>query len=237
MHYKEVSGKVLGPVVARFSGHSGGRELTTHRGIVLLITFVIYATYRMSRRPLSIVKSIFHQENCTIEVATNQTCGWAPFDDQRGKEILGLLDSAFLFVYAFGMFAAGYIAERSNIRYFLSISLVTCGVLSIVFGLAKTFQIHSLWYFVVIQVLMGLSQTGLPAVISVVGQWYGNSKKGLIFGFWNWHTSVGNIVGAAVAGAFVESDWALSFIVPGCICIVVALIVFVLLIPSKSAYS
>ena len=130
------------------------------------------------------------------------------------------------------MFAAGYIAERVNIRYFLFLSLTICGLLSIALGLAKQFEIHSLWYFVVIQVLMGLSQTGLPAVITVVGQWYGSTKKGLIFGFWSWHTSVGNIVGAAVAGAFVEHDWSLSFIVPGFICIGVAIMVFILLIPS-----
>ena len=117
-------------------------------------------------------------------------------------------------------------------RYFLAISLLTTGLLNVAFGLARHFEIHSLWYYVVIQVLMGFSQTGLPAVISVVGQWFGTAKKGLIFGIWNWHTSVGNIAGSAIAGAFVEIDWGLSFMVPGFISIAVAVMVFILLIPS-----
>lgn len=200
MAYTELSARILGPLVRG----SPVRQLSAHRAIVLLLTFIIYATYRMSRRPLSIAKSVLNVENCT-QLSRNGTapesgCGWAPFDGTNGKEILGLLDSSFLFVYAFGMFAAGYIAERVSIRLFLAASLTSCGLLSIGLGLARVWEIHSLAYFVVLQVLMGLSQTGLPAVIAVVGSWYGASKKGLIFGFWNWHTSVGNMVGAAIAG-------------------------------------
>src|SRR5699024_8231220 len=47
-------------------------------------------------------------------------------------------------------------------------------------------------------------------------------------------TSVGNIVGTAIAGAFVDHNWGLSFIVPGLICIGTALMVFLFLIPSES---
>ena len=112
-----------------------------------------------------------------------------------------MLDSSYLFLYAFCMFGAGYVAERSNLRYFLSIWLVVCGAICIAFGLAHTFQIHQLWYFVVVQVAAGIAQTsGWPATVAVVGEWYGNTKKGLILGLWNWHTSVGNIIGTVVAG-------------------------------------
>lgn len=31
--------------------------------------------------------------------------------------------------------------------------------------------------------------------MATVGKWFGNSKKGLIFGIWNSHTSLGNILG------------------------------------------
>ena len=42
--------------------------------------------------------------------------------------------------------------------------------------------------------------TGWPGVVSVVGNWFGHGKKGLIMGLWNTHTSIGNIVGAYIAG-------------------------------------
>ena len=52
-------------------------------------------------------------------------------------------------------------------------------------------------------------------------------------GLWNSHTSCGNILGALIAGAFVDSDWALSFIVPGAIIALMGLITFLFLVPSK----
>lgn len=34
-------------------------------------------------------------------------------------------------------------------------------------------------------------------------------------GVWNSHTSVGNIVGTLIAGAFLTTGWGMSFIMPG----------------------
>uniref|UniRef100_A0AAQ4RPM4 Major facilitator superfamily (MFS) profile domain-containing protein n=2 Tax=Gasterosteus aculeatus aculeatus TaxID=481459 RepID=A0AAQ4RPM4_GASAC len=69
-----------------------------------------------------------------------------------------------------------------------------------------------------LQVLNGLMQTtGWPAVVACIGNWFGKGKRGFIMGVWNSHTSVGNILGSLIAGAFVSSAWGLSFIVPGLI--------------------
>ena len=54
MYYKEMSGKIIGPAVAR--NRSNESQLTIHRGLVLAITFIVYATYHASRKPISIVK-------------------------------------------------------------------------------------------------------------------------------------------------------------------------------------
>jgi len=61
--------------------------------------------------------------------------------------------------------------------------------------------------------------------------WVG--RRGLVMGLWNSHTSVGNIVGSLIAGAFVERDWALSFIVPGLIIMFMSLPVLFFLVPRK----
>ena len=39
----------------------------------------------------------------------------------------------------------------------------------------------------------------------------------IIFGIWNSHTSVGNILGAVIAAVWVNHQWGYSFIVPGLI--------------------
>ena len=44
--------------------------------------------------------------------------------------------------------------------------------------------------------------TGWPGVVTAVANWFGKSKKGLIFGIWNSHTSIGNILGSVIAGMF-----------------------------------
>jgi nitrate/nitrite transporter NarK len=40
--------------------------------------------------------------------------------------------------------------------------------------------------------------------MAVVGKWFDSTKKGLIFGIWNSHGSLGNVAGAAVAGNLIQ---------------------------------
>uniref|UniRef100_A0A8C2SZ18 Solute carrier family 37 member 2 n=1 Tax=Coturnix japonica TaxID=93934 RepID=A0A8C2SZ18_COTJA len=81
------------------------------------------------------------------------------------------------------------------------------------------------------QVCNGLAQTtGWPSVVACVGNWFGKGKRGLIMGIWNSHTSVGNILGSLIAGAWVSSQWGLSFIVPGIIIAVVGIVCFFFLV-------
>ena len=49
-----------------------------------------------------------------------------------------------------------------------------------------------------------------------MANWFGKGgKRGLIMGIWNSHTSIGNILGALIAGAYVTDNWGLSFTMPG----------------------
>ena len=84
-----------------------------------------------------------------------------------------------------------------------------------------------------IQILGGLVQSsGWPSVVTIMANWFGKGKKGLIFGIWNSHTSVGNIIGSLLAGAFVEDSWGLSFIVPGLIMTILGAIFFFIMVPK-----
>ncbi|XP_033251680.1 glucose-6-phosphate exchanger SLC37A2-like [Drosophila miranda] len=115
----------------------------------------------------------------------------------------GMLDSAFLFTYAIAMFASGFVAERVSLRYVLSMGMILTGIFTYMFGIARTSNIHSLWYFILIQICAGIFQTtGWPGVVTLVGRWFGKSNRGLIFGIWNSHTSIGNILGTLRAVGF-----------------------------------
>lgn len=208
---------------------------------ILGLTFLSYMCYHMTRKTLSVVKSVLHR-NCSdlpppeVPVPDSTWCDYPPFDKPEAAALLGTLDSAFLFSYGAAMFVSGFVAERVSLRYFLTIGMLFSGIFCYLFGMAKVYDIHSMTYFIIIQVLAGIFQTtGWPGVVTLVGRWFGKSKRGLIFGIWNSHTSIGNILGSVVAGYYVEQDWSMSFIVPGFIMGLVGIIIFLLVVESPES--
>ncbi|XP_057374542.1 glucose-6-phosphate exchanger SLC37A2-like [Daphnia carinata] len=217
-----------------------GSRTFIYRTSILVLTFFTYTAYHMSRKPISVVKNVLSQ-NCTGLIPPPGTyidennkdswCDWAPFDGKNSQTLLGTLDSAFLFAYAAGMFLSGFVAERVNLRYFLALGMLTSGFFTYLFGVSYSQGIHSLPYFFIVQTIAGFAQsTGWPGVVTAVGNWFGKGKRGLIFGIWNSHTSVGNILGSLIAGHFVESNWGMSFIIPGAIIGFMGFIIFLFLV-------
>ncbi|KAG9482420.1 glucose-6-phosphate exchanger SLC37A2 isoform X2 [Eleutherodactylus coqui] len=209
-----------------------------YRGLIIVLTFLFYTSYHLSRKPLSVVKGQLHQ-NCSAipnppaNISGNDTtwCSWAPFDKSNYKELLGSLDTSFLVAYAIGMFFSGIFGERLPMRYYLSGGMMLCGVFTAFLGLGYYWKIHALWYYILFQILNGLAQTtGWPSVVACMGNWFGKGRRGFIMGIWNSHTAVGNILGSLIAGAFVSSAWGLSFIVPGIIIGICGIICFFFLI-------
>lgn len=225
-----------------------------HKALVLAMTFVAYATFHMGRRPLSVVKNVLHPD-CQQEATTTTTesdvvvstpvgqqqqlpsecSSWPPFDKADAKELLAWVDTAFLASYAIAMLFSGMIAERVNLRHFVSLGCALSGLGLVAAGLARRYNIHSLGYFVGVQLVSGAAQSiGWPVVVTCVSNWFSASERGLVFGLWNSHTNLGNIVGLLLAGAFVQTDWGLSFIVPGVLTLCVGGLLFLWLVPKPS---
>ncbi|KAK6174017.1 hypothetical protein SNE40_017369 [Patella caerulea] len=223
---------------------NGEKRNISYRIFILIFTFLCYASYHLSRKPISVVKSVLHHNSCSgidhdgrvIPVTENSTwCDWAPFDGDNSNSLLGYLDVAFLFSYAVGMFISGHVAERMSLRYFLSAGMIISGFLCALFGLGYFWNIHSLAFFIIVQAAAGFFQsTGWPAVVACVGNWYGKGRRGLIMGIWNSHTSVGNILGSIIPGIFVSYAWGWSFIVPGLIIGGLGILVFLFLVPHPA---
>ncbi|CAN1265363.1 Putative glycerol-3-phosphate transporter 1 [Linum perenne] len=219
---------------------NGNKPLSykTHQAIVLIITFLSYASYHAARKTTSIVKSAldpkpsskFGSVHPWKKPTVTSPTGWAPFDGENGTGLLGEVDLAFLGFYAFGMFFSGHIGDRMNLRVFLTIGMVGTGVFTSLFGVGYWAKVHSFYYFLAVQMLAGLFQsTGWPSVVAVVGNWCGKKKRGLVMGVWNAHTSVGNISGSLIAAAMLSYGWGWSFVVPGLVTGLVGLVVFLFL--------
>ncbi|KAF8393104.1 hypothetical protein HHK36_021345 [Tetracentron sinense] len=215
------------------------RSIVFAQILVLLITFSAYASFHASRKPPSIVKSVLGPQNPSNESTVSEFgrnsslihTGWAPFDGESGTHRLGELDLAFLSAYSIGMFFSGHIGDRIDLRVFLVFGMFGSGISTVVFGLGYWWKVHTLGFFLVVQIVSGLFQsTGWPCVVAVVGNWFGKSKRGLIMGIWNSHTSVGNILGSVIASSVLEFGWGWSFVLPGLFIILVGIFVFMFLI-------
>uniref|UniRef100_A0A667ZY87 Solute carrier family 37 member 1 n=1 Tax=Myripristis murdjan TaxID=586833 RepID=A0A667ZY87_9TELE len=188
-----------------------------YKALTFALTFLLYTSFHLSRKPISIVK-VTHKQAC---------------DDDKSnyKQLLGAMDYSFLCAYAVGMYLSGIIGERLPIRLYLTVGMLTSGLFTCLFGLGYIYNIHSLGFYIFVQVANGLVQTtGWPSVVTCIGNWFGKGRRGLIMGLWNSHTSVGNILGSLIAGYWVSSNWGLSFIVPGLIIAVMGIVCFLFLI-------
>uniref|UniRef100_A0A671SK50 Solute carrier family 37 member 1 n=1 Tax=Sinocyclocheilus anshuiensis TaxID=1608454 RepID=A0A671SK50_9TELE len=197
-----------------------------YRAFTFALTFLLYTSFHLSRKPISIVK-------VTQPLALNiwYLCFSVPIDRNNYKQLLGAMDYSFLCAYAIGMYLSGIIGERLPIRLYLTVGMLTSGLFTCLFGLGYVYDIHCLGFYIFVQVANGLVQTtGWPSVVTCIGNWFGKGRRGLIMGLWNSHTSVGNILGSLIAGYYVSSNWGLSFIVPGVIIAAMGVICFLFLI-------
>ncbi|TGZ67825.1 hypothetical protein CRM22_004571 [Opisthorchis felineus] len=202
-----------------------------HALYVLLLTFLCYTLYHASRKPISVVKSVLHAAEFSGDNAGDKSVGWKPFDQENWSQLIGGLEYIYLLVYAVSMVTSGYVAERINLRHFLAFGMLFSGLTNIAFGFAYYCGIHNYLYFFCVQVLSGVTQaSGWPAVVTLMGNWWGKTRRGFIMGLWNAHTSVGNILGSLVAGYFADSDWGAAFAVPGITLVVGGLLVYCTLI-------
>lgn len=221
--------------------------------MILLVTFIAYACYHASRKPSSIVKSVlcpdptkrngFHHPWPVGEVFLKEDFvtsyntkngsrekGWAPFNGEDGTSKLGEIDLAFLACYSLGMYVAGHLGDKLDLRLFLTTGMIGSGIFVVLFGMGYFWNVHSFGFYLVMQMVAGLFQaTGWPSVVAVIGNWFGKRKRGLIMGIWNAHTSVGNISGSLLAASVLEFGWGWSFIVPGAFIVLGGILVYLFL--------
>uniref|UniRef100_A0A8D0F6H7 Solute carrier family 37 member 1 n=1 Tax=Strix occidentalis caurina TaxID=311401 RepID=A0A8D0F6H7_STROC len=205
---------------------SKARSEQMYRAFIFSLTFLLYASFHLSRKPISIVKvsrtmSLFKHPSTLVKHGNKNNY----------KQLLGALDYSFLCAYAVGMYLSGIIGERLPIRYYLTVGMLASGLFTAMFGLGYFYNIHNLWFYIMAQVANGLVQTtGWPSVVTCIGNWFGKGRRGLIMGIWNSHTSVGNILGSLIAAYWVSTCWGLSFVMPGVIIAVMGIVCFLFLI-------
>ena len=130
-----------------------------YQAVSLVITLVAYTSFHIVKRPFSVVKPRL-APTCNATKINDKCFPWKPFDNpETSTDLFGMLDFVFLTAYALSMFISGPIAEHTNLRVYLSVGMISTGVVSAIFGLAYYFDIHSLYFFFLMQVLAGIFQS------------------------------------------------------------------------------
>ncbi|XP_073804549.1 sugar phosphate exchanger 3 isoform X4 [Danio rerio] len=147
---------------------------------------------------------------------------------------LGALDSIFLFSYAVGLYVSGVIGDRFNLRYVLSFGLCGSAITEFVFGtLTEWLHFYNVYLYCVLWVINGLLQSTVwPCVVAIMGNWFGKSGRGFVFGLWSACASVGNILGAFLASSVLKYGYEYAFLVTSVVQFAGGVVVFFGLLTS-----
>lgn len=113
---------------------------------------------------------------------------------------LGLIGSCLFFVYAVGKLANGFLADRCNVKRFMSTGLLLTAIVNLILGFADM--------FIVFAVLWGLNgwfqSMGAPAGVVSLNRWFSSKERGTYYGFWSASHNLGEAITFIVVALLVN---------------------------------
>jgi MFS family permease len=150
------------------------------------------------------------------------------------KVQLGLIGTAFMWVYAAGAPAAGFIGDRVRRK-----NLILGGCLFWSFITVVTAWCSKLWHFVTVRALEGFGETFyFPASMSVVSDYHNKNTRSRAMSFHQSSVYVGTILGSWLGAWFAETiGWRIGFYFFGIAGIMLALVLYKILREPKRGES
>uniref|UniRef100_A0A3Q3VN41 Sugar phosphate exchanger 3 n=1 Tax=Mola mola TaxID=94237 RepID=A0A3Q3VN41_MOLML len=215
-------------------------QYTHHHLVAFLLTFFSYVLLHASRKTFSNVKvSISAQwtpsfQNESLSPGLTWEDNHLFADEEQATLFLGALDSIFLFSYAVGLYLSGVIGDRVNLRYVLSFGLCGSAAVEFLFGtVTEWLNIYNVYLYCSLWVLNGLLQSAVwPCVVAVMGNWFGKTGRGFVFGLWSACAPVGNILGAFLASSVLKYGYEYAFLVTSVVQFAGGVVVFFGLLAS-----
>lgn len=164
-----------------------------------------YGIYYVCRLSLNVVKKPIVEEGIFSETE------------------LGIIGAVLFFTYAIGKFTNGFLADRSNIRRFMSTGLLITALANLCLGFT-----HSFILFAILWGISGWFQSmGTASCVVGLSRWFENKKRGSFYGFWSASHNIGEAMTFIIVASIVSAlGWRYGFIGAGSIGIIGALIVW-----------
>jgi MFS family permease len=142
------------------------------------------------------------------------------------KEQLGLIGSAFMWVYAFGAPLAGYIGDRVRRKELILGGCVFWSLITVLTGRCAKF-----WQFVTVRASEGFGETFyFPASMSLISDYHGPQTRSKALSFHQSSVYIGTVAGTWVAAILAQHyGWRLGFYFFGSAGILLAIVLFALL--------
>ncbi|MGV0109465.1 MFS transporter [Arthrobacter sp. CP30] len=180
---------------------------------VFLGIFIGYAGYYLVRNNVPLVATILRDEEGFTTLG------------------LGIITNAVLVAYGLSKFLSAIVSDRSSARLFLPIGLALSAVANLFIGLMPGIG-ASVAFFAVVMIFNGFVQgMGWPPSGRTLVHWFSTSERGSKTALWNVAHNIGGAGSGALAGLALATfgNWQAAFWFPGIVCLVIAVIAFVLL--------
>ena len=145
---------------------------------------------------------------------------------------LGIIGSAFYFVYAVGKFLNGFIADYCNIRRFMAVGIGLSALMNLILGLLGQWNWPAGLLLAVFSLLWGINgwmqSMGSPPGTISLSRWFPLKSRGTMYGIFSSTPQLGKAVSMIMTGFIVAAaGWQWGFLaaaVAGAIGLVVSLV-------------
>ena len=142
------------------------------------------------------------------------------------KTDIGLISTGLAVSYGLCIFVLSSLADKSNVKSFLSFGLLASSIITIFMGFTT-----GVWMFLILMIINGLFQSmGAPPCSIIIGKWFSQNERGLKMGIWNTSHNVGGGIISPLATLslfiFGANNFKSIFFVPAILCIIISIFVF-----------
>ena len=181
------------------------RKMNFCKWSTFLSATIGYGMYYVCRLSLNVVKKPIVEEGIFSETE------------------LGIIGSVLFFTYAIGKFTNGFLADRSNIKHFMSTGLLVTALVNLILGFTNSFI-----FFAILWGISGWFQSmGAASCVVGLSRWFNDKERGSFYGFWSASHNIGEaltfIIVASIVSAF---GWRYGFWGAGLVGIIGVLIIW-----------